>query len=148
MICPDVFDNYIKLKNDNITNFNSSNLNKVIFDNHLYYYMENKKIVRLEKIKQYIDLGLDINANINKKKINWLELAVIVNDIPSIGVLIKNKVHIHRVDNDGLNIINRCAQRWVQQPDCTAKRSAVFLSSDFTALLAYCMKEIHHALII
>lgn len=115
MICPDIFDNYVTIKeNDDSRSSKCQNLNKIYnkeaFDKYLVYYIENKYGKRCEKMKKYIEFGYDINENITniKQKVNWLEFCISWNDIPMIGFLIKNNANIHRVNSDGLNLIYNC----------------------------------------
>ena len=117
MICPDIFDSYIRFKELDITNLSNSynnnyTYNKETFDKYLVYYIENKYGNRCEKMKKYIEFGYNVNENISEKatkyKTNWLEFSILYNDIPMIGFLVKNNANIHYVNPDGLNLIYRC----------------------------------------
>lgn len=103
MICQDLFDNYIKLVKSKKTPYN-----KVIIDNFMINFVENKDPTRINKLKQYIELGYDINENISTKTINWLEYSIYANDIPLIGFLIKSNADYNAIDESGSNIIFTC----------------------------------------
>src|SRR6056300_222527 len=106
MICPDFFDNYIK-----IFDFKKHPDNKIKLDDYLIEIIKNRDNSRINKIKQYVDIGFDINENISKQNYNWLEFSVYTNDIPLIGFLIKScNVNIHRININGSNIIHICIE--------------------------------------
>jgi len=110
MLCPDIFEYYDKSKeiNGDYSNLRLENLNKEVFDSYLVYYTENKNAKRIDKMKKYIEFGFDINHNITKYNYNWIEFAIMHNDIPLIGILIKNNVNLHKVDSNNLNLIFIC----------------------------------------
>ncbi len=110
MICPDIFEFYDKSKDikSDYFNLNLKDFNKDLFDSYLVYYIENKDPKRIEKIKKYINFGYDINEKISKLNIHWIELAIIHNDIPLIGFLVKSNADIHITDSNGINIIFKC----------------------------------------
>ena len=103
MICQDLFDNYIKLVKSK-----KSPYNKETIDNFIINFVDNKDPTRINKIKQYIELGCDINENIYGKTINWLEYSIYTNDIPLIGFLIKSNANINLINKSGSNIIFTC----------------------------------------
>lgn len=103
MICQDLFDNYIKL-----VKTKKSPYNKETIDNFIITFVNNKDPTRINKIKQYIELGCDINENIYGKTINWLEYSIYTNDIPLIGFLIKSNAKYDGINKYGSNIIFTC----------------------------------------
>jgi len=103
MICQDLFDNYIKLVKSKKYTYN-----KETIDNFIINFVDNKDPTRINKIKQYIELGCDINQNIYGKTINWLEYSIYTNDIPLIGFLIKSNANINLIKKSGSNIIFTC----------------------------------------
>jgi ankyrin repeat protein len=103
MICSDIFDSYVRLKQ-----ISDKPIKKESFDKYLTYYIENKDDKRIEKMKKYIEYGFDVNENISNKKYNWLDFGILNNDIPLIGLLIKNNINIHKIDSNNLNIIFKC----------------------------------------
>lgn len=111
MICSDLFENYIKIfslkKNyENIKNpENKKNIDDFIFD-----AIKNKDTTRINKIKQYIEVGFDINEPIYAHNINWLEFGIYNNDIPLVGFLIKSNADINKINKNGLNIIYTCVK--------------------------------------
>jgi ankyrin repeat protein len=103
MICQDLFDNYIKL-----VKTKKSPYNKETIDNFIITFIDNKDQTRIDKIKQYIELGCDINENIYGKTINWLEYSIYTNDIALIGFLIKSNAKYDGINKSGSNIIYTC----------------------------------------
>jgi ankyrin repeat protein len=113
MICPDIFEQYDKLFNvqDKCISFNKDykkNYNKDTFDNYLIYYIENKEPKRNDNIKKYIQMGFDINEQIKKIKMTWIEFACLHNDIPLVGTLVKSGANIHILDSNNFNLISKC----------------------------------------
>lgn len=100
MLCENLFNNYVKLVKSKKNKYN-----KEIVDNYMVNFIENKNSNRIDKFKKYIDLGIDVNNKISKKNVNWLEYCVISNDIPLVGFLIKSGADIHKIDENGMNII-------------------------------------------
>jgi ankyrin repeat protein len=110
MICPDIFECYNKSLSikDNYFNLNIKDYNKDLFDNYLIYYIENKEPKRNEKMKKYIEMGFNIDDEIKKIKMTWIEFACLHNDIPLIGLLLKFGANIHVVDTNNFNLISKC----------------------------------------
>jgi len=107
MICHDLFDNYVKLVKSK-----KSSYNKQTIDNFIINFVDNKDPARINKIKQYIELGCDINENIYGKTINWLEYSIYTNDIPLIGFLIKSNANINLINKSNSNIIFTCVNAY------------------------------------
>lgn len=105
----DIFDtiNEIYKLNNNNNKF-IKNLKKKDFDDYLVLYIKNKLPNRYEKMKQYMSFGFDINDDVNDYKMPWLYIAVQYEDIPLIGLLIKNNANIHHKLKDNTNIIYSC----------------------------------------
>ena len=103
MICHDLFNNYVKLVKSKKTPYC-----KETFDNYILNFVENKDKNRIEKFKQYMEFGCDINEKISKKNVNWLEFCVYSNDIPMIGFLIKSGANFNKIDESNSNIIFTC----------------------------------------
>ena len=103
MICHDLFDNYIKLVRSKKTPYNKETL-----DNFMINFIENKDPNRIDKIKQYVKLGCDLNEKISKKNVNWIEFCIYQNDIPMIGFLIKSNIDINKINDIYSNIIFTC----------------------------------------
>lgn len=107
MICPDFFENYVKLIGSKKYPNNKENVDAYLLD-----YVKKKDTTRIDKLRQYIEAEFDINEKISKnilnKNVNWLEFCVYTNDIPLIGFLIKSGADINKVDNEGSNIIFTC----------------------------------------
>ena len=107
MICPDFFENYVKLFGCKKYPNNKENVDTFLVD-----YVKKKDTTRIDKLRQYIEAEFDINEKISKnvlnKDVNWLELCVYTNDIPLIGFLIKSGADINKIDANGSNIIFTC----------------------------------------
>jgi len=103
MICHDLFNNYVKLVKSK-----KSPHCKETFDNYILSFVENKDQQRINKFKQYMEFGCDINENISKKNVNWLEFCVYMNDIPMIGLLIKSGANFNKITESNSNIIFTC----------------------------------------
>ena len=108
MICPDIFECYDKSKE--VKNFDLliKDFNKEMFDNYLVHYVETRDPVRIDKMKKYIEYGFSIDAKISKYNVCWLEFAILHNDIPLTGILVKNNANIHLIDSNNLNLIFKC----------------------------------------
>lgn len=110
MICPDIFECYEKSNeiNSDYFNLNLKDFNKELFDSYLIYYIENKEPKRSEKMKKYIEFGFDINEEVKKINMTWIEFCCLHNDIPLIGLLIKSNANIHIMDTNKFNLISKC----------------------------------------
>lgn len=111
MICSDLFENYIKIFSSKKNSEDVKNpKKKKNIDDYVFNSIINKDPDRIKKIKQYMEVGFNIDEPIYGHNINWLELGIYKNDIPLIGFLIKSNNNMCKIKKNELNIIYTCVK--------------------------------------